>query len=41
MQYFLDHFKFVSKGNIQNLRPLVPFLYVKRFVVVGVGVGGS
>ena len=35
MKNFLDHLIFVGKADIQNLRLLVPFLHVKRFMVVG------
>ena len=31
----MDHLIFVRKAYIPNFRPLVPFLHVKKFVVVG------
>ena len=34
----MDQLIFVRKAYIPNFRPLVPFLHVKKFVVVG---GGS
>ena len=33
----MDHLIFVRKAYIPNFRPLVPFLHVKKFVVVGGG----
>ena len=36
---FLDHLIFVRKAHIPNFIPLVPFLHVKKFVVVGGWVG--
>ena len=32
---FMDHLIFVRKAYIPNFRPLVPFLHVKKCVVVG------
>ena len=32
----MNHLIFARKAYIQNFRPLVPFLHVKKFVVVGV-----
>ena len=34
---FMNHLIFVRKSYIPNFRPLVPFLHVKKFVVVGGG----
>ena len=36
-QIFLDPLIFVRKANIPNLRLLIPFLHVKKFVVVSGG----
>ena len=37
----MDHLIFVRKAYIPNFRPLVPFLHVKKFVVVGGCVGAK
>ena len=34
---FMNHLIFVREAYIPNFRPLVPFLHVKKFVVVGGG----
>ena len=37
LQSFLDHLIFVRKAHMPNLRPLVSFIHVEKFVVMSGG----